>query len=118
MGRSQSYNGYGRPSDRIHTRNPSQGLFTGATASTTKVAAQGTIIDQSGSLPRSSVLGTSLNDTFLPSRSSASSLLEPRLTPTQPGPSASVPMGRTRSQLTLLLERDKTRIGDKPRSKD
>ncbi|POR35824.1 Uncharacterized protein TPAR_03976 [Tolypocladium paradoxum] len=117
MGRSQSHNGYGRPSDRTHARNPSQGLFTGATASTTNVAAQGTIIDQSGSLPTSSVLGTPLNDTFLPGRPSASSFLEPRLTPTQPSLSASVPMGRTRSQLTLLLERDKTRIGDKPRSK-
>ena len=117
MGRSQSHNGSGRPSDRVHTKNPSQSLFTGATASTTNVAAQGTIIDQSGSLPRPSVLGASLNDTFLPSNSSASSLLEPRLTPTQPGPSASVPMGRTRSQLTLLLERDKTRVGDQARSR-
>ncbi|PNY29189.1 Uncharacterized protein TCAP_00896 [Tolypocladium capitatum] len=116
MGRSQSHNGYARPSDRIHTRNPSQGLFTGATASTTNIAAQGTIIDQSGSLPTSNVLGTSLNDALLPGRPSASSL-EPRLAPTQPGPSASVPMGRTRSQLTLLLERDKRRISDKPRSR-
>ncbi|UNI24131.1 hypothetical protein JDV02_009904 [Purpureocillium takamizusanense] len=118
MGRSQSHNGYGyeRYTDR---HGPNAKLFTGATASMTNVAAQGTIIDQSGSLPKSSILGESLDhSTTLPSRLSSSSLLDSRLTPTQPGTSASVPMARTRSQLTLLLEREKARTGDKPRSKN
>lgn len=114
MGRSQSHNGYGyeRHSDR-HGRTTN--LFTGATASMTNVAAQGTIIDQSGSLPTSSILGEALNESSLPNRLSSTSLLDSRLTPTQPGPSASMPMARTKSQLTLLLEREKARVGDKPR---
>ncbi|KAM4065138.1 hypothetical protein HRG_004524 [Hirsutella rhossiliensis] len=114
MERSQSHNGYGRYSE---ARGSTQGLFTGATASMTNVAAQGTIIDQAGSLPVSSVLGSSLNEPLFPTPPLASSLLESRLTPTQPGSSASVPMGRTRSQLTLLLEREKARTGDRPRPK-
>lgn len=114
MERSQSHNGYGRYPE---SRSSTQGLFTGATASMTNVAAQGTIIDQAGSLPVSSVLGSSLNEPLFSPPPMASSLLESRLTPTQPGPSTSVPMGRTRSQLTLLLEREKARIGDRPRPK-
>lgn len=117
MSRSHSHNGYGH--ERYPDRHgPNAKLFTGATASMTNVAAQGTIIDQSGSLPKSSILGESLNQNALPSRLSSSSLLDSRLTPTRPGPSASVPMARTRSQLTLLLEREKARIGDKPRSRN
>lgn len=114
MERSQSHNGYGRYPE---ARGSTQGLFTGATASTTNVAAQGTIIDQAGSLPVSSVLGSSLNEPLFSPPPMASSLLDSRLTPTRPSPSASVPMGRTRSQLTLLLEREKARAGDRPRPK-
>ncbi|ODA78744.1 hypothetical protein RJ55_06127 [Drechmeria coniospora] len=114
MVRTRSHNG-----DAPDTRLTSQGLFTGATASTTKVAAQGTIIDQTGSLPRSSVLDgpSPLGGSFPSSKPYASSLLDSRLTPTPPAPSASVPMGRSRSQLTLLLEREKTPTKEKPCSK-
>lgn len=90
-----------------------------ATASTSNIAVQGTIADQSGiySLPKSSYgLRAEANDT-LPSRNSAVSLHETRFTPTQPGPSESLPLARSRSQLTLLLEREKERSGDKQRTK-
>ncbi|RDA89672.1 hypothetical protein CP533_2947 [Ophiocordyceps camponoti-saundersi (nom. inval.)] len=112
MNRAQSTHGdtYGRGSD---ARSISQGLFTGATASTTNVAAQGTIIDQAGSLPTSSITDTPPMVSPL-----GSSLLDSRLTPTQPDPSPRVPMARTRSQLTLLLEREKERAAtDKSRFK-
>jgi hypothetical protein len=56
--------------------------------------------------------------TALPSRPSAASLLDSRFTPTQPSKSAVVPLGRSKSQLTLLLERENARIGDKPRTKN
>lgn len=115
MARSQSHGGY----DRYKTgQPPSPGLFTGATASTTNVAAQGTMIDQSGlnSMPTASVYDRQGDDYVLPSRPSASELLESRFMPTQPSTSASVPLGRTRSQLTLLLERENARMGNKPRS--
>ncbi|KJZ75959.1 hypothetical protein HIM_04783 [Hirsutella minnesotensis 3608] len=114
MERAQSHGGYSRYSEG---RNSAQGLFTGATASMTNVAAQGTIIDQAGSLPVSSVLGSSLEPPLFSPPPMAASVLESRLTPTQPGSSTSVPMGRTRSQLTLLLEREKARLGDKARSR-
>ena len=88
-------------------------LFTGATASTTNVAARGTIIDQAGSLPTSTIaldqgLASVPSPTFPP---------ESRMTPTPPTSAASVPMGRTRSQLTLLLERDASKNADRSRSK-
>ncbi|PHH60899.1 hypothetical protein CDD81_1060 [Ophiocordyceps australis] len=118
MVRSQSHGGYSPgPANHRHDRSPSQGLFTTATASMSNIAARGTIIDQSGSLPASTALEPLPGEPWLQSKPLTSPLLEARLTPTQPGPSASVPMGRTRSQLTLLLEREKARIGDKARSK-
>lgn len=114
MGRSQSHTGYERFRSSLSGASHTPGLFTGATASTTNVAAQGTIIDQSGlgSLPPiSSFHGMDgLNGTLV-SRGSSTSLLEPRFTPTQPSTSASVPLARTKSQLTLLLEREKERVG-------
>lgn len=73
------------------------------------MAAKGQIIDQAGSLPTSGVVDPYVEDDNLASRPSATSLLESRMQPTQPSPAASVPMGRTRSQLTLLLEREKTK---------
>ncbi|PHH69260.1 hypothetical protein CDD82_7874 [Ophiocordyceps australis] len=118
MMRSQSHGAYSPgPTNHRHDRSPSQGLFTTATASMSNIAARGTIIDQSGSLPASTALEPLPGEPWLQSKPLASPLLDARLTPTQPSPAASVPMGRTRSQLTLLLEREKARIGDKARSK-
>ncbi|KZZ93232.1 hypothetical protein AAL_05617 [Moelleriella libera RCEF 2490] len=105
MGRSISLNGFARKASM-------QGLFTGATATTTNVAAQGQIIDQAGSLPVSSISVPTVFQNHLSSHPSTTSLLESRMAPTQPSQTASVPMARTRSQLTLLLEREKTRSGE------
>jgi hypothetical protein len=120
----RSLSSHDRYKDWANGRSPAQGLFTGATASTTPVAAQGTIIDQSGGVSpisidsRSSYHGSNYEGADYPGqRRPMSSLLESRLTPTQPSPTMSVPLGRTRSQLTLLLEREKARVGDKPKSK-
>ncbi|KAJ3498869.1 hypothetical protein NLG97_g787 [Lecanicillium saksenae] len=92
---------------------PKRSLFTEATSSTTNVAAQGTIIDQAGTIRDLPQLSTSNlmgdHDTSPHGGSSASSLLEARLTPTQPSNSTVLPLGRTKSQLTLLLEREKER---------
>ncbi|KAG5979252.1 hypothetical protein E4U55_005380 [Claviceps digitariae] len=112
MVRSMTQNGYGR-------KPSTQGLFTSATATTTHVAAQGQIIDQAGSLPISAIFNqqetTGMVEADLTSRRSATSLIYSRMLPTQPSQVASVPMGRTRSQLKLLLEREKSRVGDKSR---
>ncbi|KAJ6786776.1 hypothetical protein PWT90_03117 [Aphanocladium album] len=112
MRRLQSSTMPDRPKD-LSMPKPKRSLFTEATSSTTNVAAQGTIIDQAGSitdLPRISTSNlTGDNDTSPHGDSSASSMLESRLTPTQPSNSAVLPLGRTKSQLTLLLEREKER---------
>lgn len=116
MLRSQSHSGFIRPREGIHIKAPNPKLFTGATASTTNIAAQGTIIDQAGSvgsLPITHHFGHRFDEDVSPT----SSLLDSHLTPTQPSTSASVPLGRTKSQLTLLLEREKARAGNKPRSR-
>lgn len=115
MGRSQSHTGYDRAKQKSHFSKPMSGLFTSATASTTITAAQGTIIDQSGSLPPvSPLLGPPMSHS-IPSHSSTTSLLDPRLRPTPPSTVEAVPLGRTKSQLTLLLERDQGRGPERSR---
>ncbi|KAG5988309.1 hypothetical protein E4U54_004695, partial [Claviceps lovelessii] len=110
MVRSMTQNGYGR-------KPSTQGLFTSATATTTNVAAQGQIIDQAGSLPISSIFNQEdgVLGADLTSRQSTTSFVYSRMLPTQPSQVATVPMGRTRSQLKLLLEREKSRVGEKSR---
>jgi len=46
-------------------------------------------------------------------QSSSSSLLDSRFVPTQPSTAPTLPLGRTKSQLTLLLEKEKERKGGK-----
>lgn len=88
------------------------------TASTTPVAARGTIIDFDRAAPRPPMAtvpetaDVSTADVSVPRQSSATSLLESRLAPTRPSAAPAVPLGRTRSQLTLLLEREKERLGE------
>ena len=70
----------------------------------------------------SSLLGDlrEANAMVLPSRSSVTSLRESGLLqPTQPSKTdaVTVPLGRSKSQLTLLLERERERTGERPRSK-
>lgn len=112
MRRTQSSTVPDRPRE-LSMAKPKRSLFTEATSSTTNVAAQGTIIDQAGSirdLPHLSTSNLTRDDETSPhGGSSASSLLEGRLTPTRPTSSAVLPLGRTKSQLTLLLEREKER---------
>ncbi|KAH7316534.1 hypothetical protein B0I35DRAFT_479368 [Stachybotrys elegans] len=115
MIRSQSLGGYGQPSDSSVAIARKQGLFTGATASMTTAQAQGTIIEQSGtgSLPVSHHMGRIDMNEEISRQPSTSSLLDSRMTPTQPSPATSMPLARTRSQLTLLLEREKSRSSEK-----
>lgn len=83
------------------------------TASTTTVAAQGTIIDFDRPPPQPPMATVpEAEDISLPRQPSATSLLESRLAPTQPSAAPAVPLGRTRSQLTLLLERERERLGE------
>ncbi|OAQ98160.1 hypothetical protein LLEC1_03587 [Akanthomyces lecanii] len=112
MRQSQSNTMPDRPRELSMTK-PKRSLFTQATSSTTNVAAQGTIIDQAGStqhLPRISTSSLAQDDHISAhGGTSAYSSQETRLTPTRPSSSAVLPLGRTKSQLTLLLEREKER---------
>jgi hypothetical protein len=104
---SNTEQGQGRP--------PPQGLLSSSVATTTNVDASGTIGTENYVPPLSSFPGMAVLEqagSTLVSRPSASSLLEPRFTPTQPSPTPEIPFGRSKSQLTLLLEREKARIGD------
>ena len=118
MRRSQSSTSSERPLESSAAKAPPRTLFTGATASTTNVAAQGTIIEESGGYGGSNVDDATLVDpkyagyTLQETPSSTSLLDSTRFTPTQPSPFASLPLGRTKSQLTLLLEREKERSRD------
>ncbi|KAG6144783.1 hypothetical protein E4U34_000639 [Claviceps purpurea] len=108
LARSLTQNGHGR-------RTSVQSLFTSATTTTTNVAAQGQIIDQGGSLPVSRLHDNQAGLAGFAPRPLAASMRESRMVVTQPSQGARVPMGRTTSQLRLLLERENSRPGDKSR---
>ncbi|WDK17894.1 hypothetical protein CGRA01v4_09179 [Colletotrichum graminicola] len=106
---SESY----RPREASIGRGPAQGLLSSATASTSNVAAVGHV-SISGEPDRHALeaLGSlSEEPKGSPRRASSSS----HFTPTMPSSTPDVPLARTRSQLTLLLEREKERIGDRSR---
>ncbi|ENH65564.1 hypothetical protein FOC1_g10006950 [Fusarium oxysporum f. sp. cubense race 1] len=111
------------PKDRprsIH-REKAPGLFTEATSSTSNVAVTGTILDQSGfgsTSDLSTIDHSRLEHHTIPVVPPQPSILDARFTPTPPTTTASVPLGRTKSQLTLLLEREKARSGDRSRSRN
>ncbi|KAF4343868.1 hypothetical protein FBEOM_2169 [Fusarium beomiforme] len=110
MARSQSHGGYDQPKPHHNIRAP--GLFTEATSSTSNVAVAGTILDQSGfgsTSDLSTIDHSRPEHHTIPVVPQQPSILDARFTPTPPTTSASVPLGRTKSQLTLLLEREKAR---------
>ncbi|KAH7265072.1 uncharacterized protein BKA55DRAFT_590463 [Fusarium redolens] len=116
MARSHSHGGYDQPKPHNNIRAP--GLFTEATSSTSNVAVTGTILDQSGfgsTSDLSTIDHSRPEHHTIPVVPPQPSILDARFTPTPPTTTASVPLGRTKSQLTLLLEREKARSGDRPR---
>ncbi|KAF5638696.1 hypothetical protein F52700_4312 [Fusarium sp. NRRL 52700] len=118
MARSHSHGGYDQPKPH-NIRAP--GLFTEATSSTSNVAVTGTILDQSGFGSTSdlrTIDHSRLEHHTIPVVPPQPSILDARFTPTPPTTTASVPLGRTKSQLTLLLEREKARSGDRSRSRN
>ncbi|KAI0125244.1 hypothetical protein BJ170DRAFT_496497 [Xylariales sp. AK1849] len=108
MVRSSSDIGTVRPDSREANpgrRGPPQGLLSSSTATTSNIAAQGTIIDFDESAPARAVASAmhaqqESSETGL--RRSGSTVT---LTPTAPSNTPTVPLGRSKSQLTLLLER-------------
>lgn len=97
-----------------YNRGFSQGLSPNATALTTTIAVQGTIIDESGShspLPVTSEDAVKRFDGDMPR--SPTSILDSHLVPTPPNDAPPIPLGRTRSQLNILLDRENERLARK-----
>lgn len=108
------------PRSRTHVElSPSKtarpALAAEPTASTTNIAAQGTIIDFDRT-PLQPVMDTvpEAEAVEMARHPSTTSLLESKFAPTPPSKTPAVPLGRTKSQLTLLLEREKERLGERP----
>ncbi|GKT62448.1 hypothetical protein ColTof4_01929 [Colletotrichum tofieldiae] len=115
MERTTSNSDTYRPREASIGRGSSQGLLSSATASTSNVAAMGHV-SISGEPDRRALEALGSVDEEpkgSPRRTSSSS----HFTPTMPSSTPDVPLARTRSQLTLLLEREKERIGDRPRQR-
>ncbi|XXH02319.1 hypothetical protein Hte_008692 [Hypoxylon texense] len=115
MTRSRSDVGATRRSSQDLTRGrvPPQALISSSTATISHDTAQGTIIEFDENTPAyeavTSAAQAQEEGIEIGSRRSGSSVLDPRFTPTQPSTAPTVPLGRSKSQLTLLLERQ----GDK-----
>ncbi|KAK4453497.1 hypothetical protein QBC34DRAFT_208555 [Podospora aff. communis PSN243] len=79
---------------------------------TTTATAQGQF-DSEGVTPTSTISEARdiPDELIFPSRPSAAALLELHFTPTPPNKAPPIPFGRSKSQLTLLLEREKARKG-------
>ncbi|RYP80560.1 hypothetical protein DL770_006162 [Monosporascus sp. CRB-9-2] len=92
-------------------------LTSSSTAQTSKATAQGTIIEFDENLPTKQLReqAMSVQHEHGTPGSSSSNPLDPRFTPTPPSAVPAVPLGRSKSQLTLLLERQGEKKDKKPR---
>lgn len=88
---------------KVGRRGLPQGLTSTSTATTSTVAAQGTIIEFDENAPARAVTSAMQED--LPEVGLQRSGSSVTLTPTVPSKTPIVPLGRSKSQLTLLLER-------------
>ncbi|RYP59152.1 hypothetical protein DL769_008659 [Monosporascus sp. CRB-8-3] len=92
-------------------------LTSSSTAQTSNATAQGTIIEFDENLPTKQLReqAMSFQHEHGTSGSSLSNPLDPCFTPTPPSAVPAVPLGRSKSQLTLLLERQGEKKDKKPR---
>ncbi|KAI1379112.1 hypothetical protein F4677DRAFT_358407 [Hypoxylon crocopeplum] len=111
MTRSRSDVGSSRRSsqDLTRVRAPPHSLISPSTTTISNTTAQGTIIEFDENPPINEAIASALQEqeeeAETSSRRSVSSVLDSRFTPTQPSTTPTVPLGRSKSQLTLLLER-------------
>ncbi|KAI1077524.1 hypothetical protein F5B20DRAFT_264858 [Whalleya microplaca] len=111
MTRSMSDMGSTRRSSRdlSRPRVAPPSLISSSTATISNTTAQGTIIEYDENAPANEAVMSAMrgqeDDSETSSRRSGSSVLDSRFTPTQPSAAPTVPLGRSKSQLTLLLER-------------
>jgi hypothetical protein len=103
-----------RPRDMSLGRLPPQSLITPKSVAVTKKAADVAVqvqFDSDSVTVQGGCMARDIPDKIA-SRPSTSSLY----TPTQPSPTPDIPLGRSKSQLTLLLERDKDNLQGRSKS--
>ncbi|KAI1141210.1 hypothetical protein F5Y05DRAFT_302970 [Hypoxylon sp. FL0543] len=111
MARSRSDVGSSRRSSQDLTGGlgPTKSLISPSTTTISNTTAQGTIIEYDENPSINEMVANAIQrqeeESETDSRKSGSSVLDARFTPTQPSPTPTVPLGRSKSQLTLLLER-------------
>ncbi|KAK5662918.1 hypothetical protein OQA88_6330 [Cercophora sp. LCS_1] len=91
-----------------------QALLATTVVGTTNATAQG-LFDSENVTPATSTIPAARDipdSIMLPSRPSASALLDMQFVPTAPNPTPPIPFARSKSQLTVLLEREKARKGE------
>ncbi|KAI1103221.1 hypothetical protein F4804DRAFT_237330 [Jackrogersella minutella] len=112
MTRSRSDLGSSRRSSQELTGGipPPHSMIASSTTTVSNTTAQGTIIEfDENPLANEAIMRGMQGheeDVETSSRRSGSSVLDARFTPTQPSAMPTVPLGRSKSQLTLLLERN------------
>ncbi|KAI2615043.1 hypothetical protein GGR54DRAFT_319368 [Hypoxylon sp. NC1633] len=111
MTRSRSDVGYPRRGSQDLTRvRAPQSLISSSTTTVSNTTVQATIIEfDENSLANEVITGTAQGREEDAEAGPGNSVLNNRFTPTQPSTAPTVPLGRSKSQLTLLLERQ----GDK-----
>ncbi|KAI2470079.1 hypothetical protein F4781DRAFT_194037 [Annulohypoxylon bovei var. microspora] len=111
MTRSRSDMGATRRSSQDSTGGlpPPQSLISSSTTTVSNTTVQGTIIEFDENPSANEVVASAMQgneeDIETSSRRSGSSVRDARFTPTQPSTAPTLPLGRSKSQLTLLLER-------------
>ncbi|KAI0837888.1 hypothetical protein F5Y06DRAFT_56807 [Hypoxylon sp. FL0890] len=111
MARSRSDVGSSRRSSQELTGGlaPAKSLISPSTTTISNTTAQGTIIEYDENPSINEMVANAIQrqeeEAETGSRKSGSSVLDARFTPTQPSTTPAVPLGRSKSQLTLLLER-------------
>ncbi|KXJ93925.1 hypothetical protein Micbo1qcDRAFT_39995 [Microdochium bolleyi] len=112
MSRSRSDMGSPRPGMRdwnLKGRGIAPGLIAPSTVTTSSATAHGTIIEFDENLPANEAFANALSEMDDPiqaiQRTGTGSSTSSRLVPTLPSTSPNVHLGRSKSQLTLLLER-------------
>lgn len=119
LSRSLSQDSYGRQHLGFASQRPGlPGIGSAVTAAPSMVAASGELIDTEGPDPFELYAQTGLDDTSDTDRPTAESSsynehspVQRQFTPTRPSQTPRIPFARTRSQLNIILDREKERLG-------
>ncbi|KAK3394267.1 hypothetical protein B0H63DRAFT_41556 [Podospora didyma] len=101
-----------RPRETGHGRPQIRTLLATSVVATSNMTVQGQFDSEVTPTSTDSEARDIPDDLMQAARLSSTTVLESPFTPTRPNPAPAIPFGRSKSQLTLLLEREKTRNGE------